>query len=292
MDNQPLDGARREALLCLLDDPSPSVRGALQAYFLALGPAAASLLQETANGSNRILAWHARRYLEELRFTDPVAEFREFIRAQQYDLESGSLLLSRTVNPQVDTEACVALLDGLAARCRELIVEPGTAREKCRVINRVLFHESGFRGNVEDYTDPNNSFLDQVLTRRRGIPVSLSIVYLLVARRLVRGPLLTPVVGAVALASWDLFLDPQMVAWGVWRWDEPGAYFGIPLLNFAGWLLVAALITLAARPRDLPRRPLLAFYVLVAAIETVGLLQFWGLAGPADRKSTRLNSSH
>jgi regulator of sirC expression with transglutaminase-like and TPR domain len=212
VDHQPLDGARREALLGLLDDPSPSVRGALQAHFLALGPAAARLLQEAANGSNRILAWHARRYLDELRFTDPVAEFREFIRAQQYDLESGSVLLSRTVHPQADAEACASTLDAMAARCRELIVEPGTAREKCRVINRVLFHESGFRGNVEDYTDPANSFLDQVLARRRGIPVSLSIVYLLVARRL--GLRLEPVglpghfVVGCFLTGEPFFIDP------------------------------------------------------------------------------------
>jgi regulator of sirC expression with transglutaminase-like and TPR domain len=212
VDNQPLDGAKREALLGLLDDSSPSVRGALQAYFLTLGPAAARLLQETANGSNRILAWHARRYLDELRFTDPVAEFREFIRAQHYDLETGSLLLSRTVHPQVDAEACATQLDALAARCRELIVEPGTAREKCRVINRVLFHEAGFRGNVEDYTDPANSFLDQVLAHRRGIPVSLSILYLLVARRL--GLRLEPVglpghfVVGCFLTGEPFFIDP------------------------------------------------------------------------------------
>jgi len=212
VDNEPLDGERRDALLELLDDPSPSVRGALQAYFLTLGPTAARLLQEVATGSNRILAWHARRYLEELRFTDPVAEFRDFIRAQNYDLEAGSLLLSRTVNPQIDAEATSAVLDALAARCRELIVEPGTTREKCRVINRVLFHESGFRGNVEDYTDPNNSFLDQVLTRRRGLPVSLSIVYLLVARRL--GLTLEPVglpghfVVGCFLTGVPFFIDP------------------------------------------------------------------------------------
>ena len=212
MDNEPLDGERRDALLELLDDPSPSVRGALQAYFLTLGPTAARLLQEVATGSNRILAWHARRYLEELRFTDPVAEFRDFIRAQNYDLEAGSLLLSRTVNPQIDAEATSAVLDALASRCRELIVEPGTTREKCRVINRVLFHESGFRGNVEDYTDPNNSFLDQVLTRRRGLPVSLSIVYLLVARRL--GLTLEPVglpghfVVGCFLTAEPFFIDP------------------------------------------------------------------------------------
>ena len=51
-------------------------------------------------------------------------------------------------------------------------------------INRVLFHEWGFRGNVEQYTDPLNSLIDKVLMRRKGIPISLSIVYLLVAERL------------------------------------------------------------------------------------------------------------
>ena len=57
-------------------------------------------------------------------------------------------------------------------------------REKCRVINRVLFHDYGFRGNHEDYTDPLNSFLDQVLARKKGLPITLGMVYLLVAGRL------------------------------------------------------------------------------------------------------------
>ncbi|MBL9202699.1 MAG: transglutaminase family protein [Opitutaceae bacterium] len=100
-----------------------------------------------------------------------------------YELETGALLLARTVSPRLDAGDCIAQLDAIAARCRELIVEPSSAREKCRVINRVLFHEQGFHGNVDDYTDPLNSFLDQVLARRTGLPISLSIVYLLVAQR-------------------------------------------------------------------------------------------------------------
>jgi regulator of sirC expression with transglutaminase-like and TPR domain len=51
-------------------------------------------------------------------------------------------------------------------------------------MNRVLFHEWGFHGNVEHYADPLNSLLDQVVARRTGLPLSLSIVYLLVAQRL------------------------------------------------------------------------------------------------------------
>ncbi len=179
-----LDAAQRDALLSLLDDPSSSVRRALLAHFTRVGPAAAPFLQEIARGSNRILARHAVWFLDELRFTDPVAEFRGFIRSLNYELESGAILLARTINPGLDVGACCTELDRIAQRCRELIAEPASPREQCRVINRVLFHEWSFHGNVEHYTDPQNSFLDQVLERRKGIPISLSILYLLVAERL------------------------------------------------------------------------------------------------------------
>ncbi|GAB2952440.1 carotenoid biosynthesis protein [Nonomuraea fastidiosa] len=50
--------------------------------------------------------------------------------------------------------------------------------------------------------------------------------------------------GAGALTAWDLFLDPQMVGLGLWAWAEDGFYRGIPLSNFAGWLVVSALVML------------------------------------------------
>ena len=178
-----LSAPKREAFLSLLDDTSPAVRRALLAHFQHLGPSAAPFLEAISRGSNRVLARHASWFLDELKFSDPVAEFRGFIRAMNYELESGSLLLSRTVSPNVDAGDCCMQLDAIAARCRELIVEPSSAREKCRVLNRVLFHEGGFHGNVEHYTDPRNSFIDQVLARRTGIPISLSVIYLLVAER-------------------------------------------------------------------------------------------------------------
>jgi regulator of sirC expression with transglutaminase-like and TPR domain len=179
-----LSAAKREAFLSLLDDTNPAVRRGLLAHFTELGVTAAPFLQAVARGSNRVLARHASWFLDELQFSDPVAEFRGFIRSLNYELETGALLLARTVTPRLDAGGCCGALDKIAARCRELIVEPSSAREKCRVVNRVLFHEWGFHGNVEHYTDPRNSFIDQVLERRTGIPLSLSIVYLLVAGRL------------------------------------------------------------------------------------------------------------
>jgi len=206
------DATRREALRRLLDDPSPAVRGALLKCFAGMGAAAGPFLREVASGSDRLLAGHATRFLEELKFTDPAEEFRTFIRSLNYELESGALLMARTVSPRLDVGWCCATLDSAAARCRELISEPSTRREKCRVINRVLFHELGFRGDLEHFTDPRNSLIDQVLARRKGIPVSLCTVYLLVAGRL--GIDLEPVAlpGYFMVGSWGqgptFFIDP------------------------------------------------------------------------------------
>lgn len=86
---------------------------------------------------------------------------------------------------------------------------------------------------------------------------------------------------ALAFTAWDLYLDPQMVEWELWVWDQPGGYFGIPYLNFAGWVLGAALITAAARPAALPERSLLLVYTLTWLLEAVALTVFWDLPGPA-----------
>ena len=88
-------------------------------------------------------------------------------------------------------------------------------------------------------------------------------------------------VSALAFTAWDLFLDPQMVAWGYWVWEIPGIYFGIPLVNYTGWLLASALLTAIARPPRLPLAPLLFIYGAVWFLQSVGLAIFWQMPGPA-----------
>ena len=86
---------------------------------------------------------------------------------------------------------------------------------------------------------------------------------------------------SVALTAWDLFLDPQMVHWNVWRWQEPGGYFGIPWQNYLGWFATGALLTWLINPKEVPVRPLLIIYGLTWFLETFGQAFFWGLVGPA-----------
>ncbi|MFI6817772.1 carotenoid biosynthesis protein [Nonomuraea sp. NPDC050328] len=76
--------------------------------------------------------------------------------------------------------------------------------------------------------------------------------------------------GAVALTAWDLFLDPQMLRMGLWVWEHPGPYRDVPLTNFAGWLLVSALLMLLfERLLPTPGRALVTLYTAMAVMETV-----------------------
>jgi uncharacterized membrane protein len=96
-------------------------------------------------------------------------------------------------------------------------------------------------------------------------------------------------VGAAALTAWDVFLDPQMVAAGHWTWFDPTPALplvpGIPLTNYAGWLLVSVLV-MAVLARTLrrergPSAPGAALYLWVYFSSVLGHLVFFGLPGSA-----------
>ncbi|MCG5433311.1 carotenoid biosynthesis protein [Mycobacterium sp. MYCO198283] len=129
-----------------------------------------------------------------------------------------------------------------------------------------------------------------------GVPIVVPMAWammawpaLVVARTLaVRTPAVVAV-GAAALTAWDVFLDPQMVDAGHWRWFDPQPALplvpGIPLTNFAGWLLVSALV-IALLHRTLPdtgrpSAPAAALYLWVYFSSALGHLAFFGLPGSA-----------
>ena len=110
------------------------------------------------------------------------------------------------------------------------------------------------------------------------LPASWAIAQCIVGKS--RGALFAAV-SALAFTAWDFFLDPQMVGWNLWVWQQPGGYFGIPWINFGGWAFGALLITLLARPGRVPIAPLVAIYVTTWLLQFVGQLFFWQLPGPA-----------
>lgn len=99
------------------------------------------------------------------------------------DLLDGALLIAADARPGLDRSSVVRQLEDLAAPLRALRLAELPPRAQARALADQLFVRAGFHGNTADYYDPKNSFLDEVLARRTGIPISLAVVYLEVARR-------------------------------------------------------------------------------------------------------------
>jgi regulator of sirC expression with transglutaminase-like and TPR domain len=99
------------------------------------------------------------------------------------DLLTGALLIARDAYPGLDIAAQSRRLDDLAAPLAGEGLRELRVTQRCARLSEYLYGECGFRGNSDDYYDPRNSFLNDVLDRRLGIPISLAIVYIEVARR-------------------------------------------------------------------------------------------------------------
>jgi regulator of sirC expression with transglutaminase-like and TPR domain len=130
----------------------------------------------------------------------------------QIDLARAALYLAQEDYPDLNPEDYITLLDSMAMTVHDRLPAESYPLRIIQAINQYLYEELGFHGNTEDYYDPRNSFLNQVLDRRTGIPISLALVYLEIARRVnfpmvgVGMPghfLIRPVVEEM-----DVFVDP------------------------------------------------------------------------------------
>lgn len=167
----------------LLDDPSPVVRQAVLAQIKAAGLDGVLWLESLTRDAT--LSAHARLLLVDLRTPEAAAHaFLDYIRQANPDLEHACLLLERTIEPSLLDDTYAPELERLAERTRELIAEPLDVQAKCRLLCRVIFGEEGYRGAQESFAVPSSSLLSQVIRTRRGIPLSLCLVFLFVARRL------------------------------------------------------------------------------------------------------------
>jgi regulator of sirC expression with transglutaminase-like and TPR domain len=101
-------------------------------------------------------------------------------------LDLAALDIAMLETPDLDPAPSLAILDRLASEIAARVPSYAPGLEFLRAANAYLFRELGFRGNEGDYHDPRNSCLNYVLDRRTGIPITLSLVYIEVARRLGR----------------------------------------------------------------------------------------------------------
>lgn len=102
----------------------------------------------------------------------------------QIDLAKAALFLAQEEYPSLDPAHYLQLLDQMAADVQDRLPSAPYPLRLIQTINHYLFEELKFHGNAEDYYDPRNSYLNLVIDRRMGIPITLSLVYLEVAKRI------------------------------------------------------------------------------------------------------------
>jgi len=115
--------------------------------------------------------------------------YREFRAAvdrpeEAVDLGYAALTIGLSVNPHLDIPAYLQRIDQLAREVAERRDPAGDVYHSLAALNHVLFRQHGFDGNRDDYYDPRNSFLSEVLDRKIGIPITLCVLYMEVARRI------------------------------------------------------------------------------------------------------------
>ena len=140
-------------------EPSPFPSSSFRLHFGSMTPA------------SKLIAQEARR------------RFAALVAQPEIDLARAALLIAaeEEAHARVDIERCLALLAAWGEQARADLARSGGS--PVVAFNRFMFDELGFAGNARDYADPRNSFLNEVIARRKGIPITLAVVYMEVGRR-------------------------------------------------------------------------------------------------------------
>ncbi len=111
-------------------------------------------------------------------FATLVADDRQFTQLE------AAIAIAQDDEPTLDIQTVLAQIDVLAVKLKQRIAADTSPLQRLRYLNRYFFQELGFAGNVNDYYDPDNSYLHRVLATRRGIPISLALLYIEIAQQI------------------------------------------------------------------------------------------------------------
>lgn len=118
--------------------------------------------------------------------TDPYREFRQAVERPEENIDLGraALTIALADYPDLDIAGYLRRIDELAVEVNQRCGADANVFRALAALNYVLFKEQGFHGNRDDYYDPKNSFLNDVIERKRGLPITLSILYMEVGQRI------------------------------------------------------------------------------------------------------------
>jgi regulator of sirC expression with transglutaminase-like and TPR domain len=173
------------ALISLLDDPDESVYTEIQTKLLSLGHNVIPLLEHAwENSFDSVLQHRIENIIHKIQFDTIENQLLNWVEHDQGNLLKGILLVARYQYPDLDEKKILKQIEQIKQDVWLELNNNLTALEKVRVINHILFDVHGFGGNTTNYHAPQNSYINNVLESKKGNPLSLSILYLIIAQDL------------------------------------------------------------------------------------------------------------
>ena len=174
-----------QALLQLLDDPNVEVNQTVSTRILEQGPTILPDLEAAWEGSmdpmhqDRII-----NLIQEIQTQYNHNQLQKWVRTEQNDLMKGVFLISRYQYPDLEMKELEISLDRIKKDVWLELNNNLTALEKVRILNHIIYDVHGFTKNTKNFYSPQNSFINQVLETGKGNPISLALVYSIIAQGL------------------------------------------------------------------------------------------------------------
>lgn len=177
--------AELKSLITLLDDDDPEVFEQISAKLLSLGVEIIPFL-EMEWGELKDFEHQQRleNIVHQLHYNELYFHFNNWFKTGDHDLLEGMYLIARYRFPELEKQSIVSIIEKLRLDVWLEMNYELSPYEKVRIINYVLYEVNGFKGNVDNYHDPSNSFINQVLESKRGNPILMAVVYILIAQKL------------------------------------------------------------------------------------------------------------
>jgi regulator of sirC expression with transglutaminase-like and TPR domain len=175
------------SLIKLLTDRDEFVRSSVRDQLVELGEDALPFLEIATRGDDDALRIQANIAIQNILPQKLAEKFRQLAQkglGQDIDLETGMMLIMEFGYPDSSPEECSQKLDDLAQKFADTLKPEAKPPEIVAAFTHFLFQENGFKGNKDNYQNPDNSFINKVLDNKTGLPITLSAICVLLAKRL------------------------------------------------------------------------------------------------------------
>ena len=180
-----MNDSELRALISLLEDDDPEVKGHVHGKLISLGQEVIPLLENVWEGESRDQVQEAiEEIIYQIQSDSAATSLNEWLRSPRPDLLDGWIRLTKFQYPELDEEGIRKQISRLANRTWLELRSGMTSREKVLVINRMLFVRERFRANRKNLSDPQNFFINGLFDTRKGAPISLGILHLILSRQL------------------------------------------------------------------------------------------------------------